>query len=112
MDSGNRDKGEEVLVDALLLSRCDKLLKCTSAVGEFALYFSDPMEAIDLNFVDMQANRSRPPIVAARWAQRMLRALHIRTRDAVNERRSARLEAADHPSVPRHIQDTNRFVTW
>ena len=32
-------KGEDVLIDCLLLSRCDHLLKCTSAVGEFALYF-------------------------------------------------------------------------
>lgn len=33
-------KGEDVLVDVLLLARCDFLLKCASAVGEFAIYFS------------------------------------------------------------------------
>ena len=42
-------KGEEVLIDCLLLSRCDFLIKCTSAVGEFALYFNPELECVDLN---------------------------------------------------------------
>lgn len=33
-------KGESALVDALLLSRCDALLKPSSAVSEFAVYFA------------------------------------------------------------------------
>ena len=42
-------KGEDVLIDSLLLSRCDYLLKCTSAVGEFAMYFNPELECYDLN---------------------------------------------------------------
>ena len=33
-------KGEDVLVDALLLARCDFLLRAQSAVAEFAIYFN------------------------------------------------------------------------
>lgn len=46
--------GEDVLVDALLLSRCDFLLKCTSAVGEYAMYFNDQLKCTDLNMQDHQ----------------------------------------------------------
>ena len=46
--SGYR-KGEEVLIDCLLLSRSDYLLKCTSAVGEFAMYFNPNLACVDLN---------------------------------------------------------------
>jgi Alpha-(1,6)-fucosyltransferase N- and catalytic domains len=42
-------KGEDVLIDCLLLSRCDHLLKCTSAVGEFAMYFNPELDCYDLN---------------------------------------------------------------
>ncbi len=42
-------KGEDVLIDCLLLSRCDFLLKCTSAVGEFAMYFNPKLACVDLN---------------------------------------------------------------
>ena len=42
-------KGEDVLIDCLLLSKCDFLLKCTSAVGEYALYFNPQLRCIDLN---------------------------------------------------------------
>ena len=45
-------KGEQVLIDALLLSRCDFLIKCTSAVGEFALYFNPELKCIDLNHIN------------------------------------------------------------
>lgn len=47
-------KGEDVLVDCLLLSRCDFLLKCTSAVGEYAMYFNPNLDCIDLNHIDDQ----------------------------------------------------------
>jgi hypothetical protein len=46
-------KGEDVLVDALLLARCTLLLKAASAVGEFAVYFSWPRlrnRTIDLQY--------------------------------------------------------------
>jgi len=49
MEGGNYRKGREVLIDALLLSRCDFLLKCTSAVGEFAMYFNPELKCRDLN---------------------------------------------------------------
>lgn len=49
--------GEDVLVDGLLLSRCDFLLKCTSAVGEYALYFNEELKCIDLNMQDRQLSR-------------------------------------------------------
>lgn len=45
-------KGEEVLIDTLLLSRCDYLIKCTSAVGEFAQYFNPLLQCIDLNLIN------------------------------------------------------------
>ncbi len=41
--------GEEVLIDCLLLSRCSFLLKCTSAVGEFAMYFNPDLKCLDMN---------------------------------------------------------------
>lgn len=48
-DGGGYRKGEEVLVDCLLLSGCDFLLKCTSAVGEFALAWNEKLRGFDLN---------------------------------------------------------------
>ena len=45
-------KGHDVLLDALLLSRCDSLLKSSSSVGEFAIYFNMSLHAhsLDLQF--------------------------------------------------------------
>lgn len=48
----NYRKGREVLMDALLLSKADFLLKCTSAVGEYAMYFNPDLRCIDLNHAD------------------------------------------------------------
>jgi len=42
-------KASEVLIDSLLLSRCDKLIKCTSAVGEFAMYLDPDKPWVDVN---------------------------------------------------------------
>jgi hypothetical protein len=42
-------KGAEVLIDALLLSRCDMLFKCASAVGAFATFFNPKIPWLDLN---------------------------------------------------------------
>ena len=38
--AGNHRKGEEVLLDTLLLSRCDFLLHAASGVAEFAIYWN------------------------------------------------------------------------
>lgn len=48
-DRNNYQKGKEVLLDCLLLSRCHQMLKCASAVGEYALYFNADLRGIDLN---------------------------------------------------------------
>lgn len=48
--AGNYRKGWDVLVDALLLSRCDFLLKCSSHVGETALWFNPELKSIDMNY--------------------------------------------------------------
>ena len=50
-DELNYKKGKDVLIDCLLLSRCDYLLKCTSHVGETALYFNPELKSIDLNYL-------------------------------------------------------------
>jgi len=48
-DGRGHEKGKDVLIDCLLLSRCDYLLKCTSAVGEYALAWNPDLECLDLN---------------------------------------------------------------
>ncbi len=48
-DGKNYLKGKEVLLDCIILSRCHKLLKCTSAVGEYAFYFNAGLKGLDLN---------------------------------------------------------------
>lgn len=42
-------KGEEVFVDCLLLARSQRLLRCTSAVGEYAVYFNEGLQSLNLN---------------------------------------------------------------
>lgn len=49
-------KGLDVLLDAMLLSRCDYLLKSSSAVGEFAIYFNPKLHA---NSRDLQFDGGR-----------------------------------------------------
>jgi hypothetical protein len=53
-------KGEEVLVDCLLLARSQRLLHCTSAVGEYAVYFSERLDSVNLNHQE-PARASIPP---------------------------------------------------
>ena len=48
-DDRGYEKGEDILIDCLLLSRCDFLLKCTSAVGEYALAWHEQLRGFDLN---------------------------------------------------------------
>ncbi len=45
-------RGVEVLVDFLLLSRCDFVIKCHAAVGEMALTLSPEVEYLDLNYAN------------------------------------------------------------
>lgn len=63
-------KGEDVLIDCLLLSRCDYLLKCTSAVGEFAMYFNSDLECYDLN------EQNEPPSRLKAFSIRLKRKLY------------------------------------
>lgn len=44
-------RGIEVLVDFLLLSRCDFVIKCHAAVGEMALTLNPDVGYLDLNYV-------------------------------------------------------------
>jgi hypothetical protein len=48
-DGRNYVKGENVLIDCLLLSRTNFLLRCQSNVGEMATFFNPDLRAIDLN---------------------------------------------------------------
>jgi hypothetical protein len=50
-DGNNYKKGKDVLIESLLLSRCDFLMKCTSAVGEAALWFNPDLKSIDMNYI-------------------------------------------------------------
>jgi hypothetical protein len=42
-------KGEDVLIDILLLSRCDFLIRGASNIPEMAIFFSDSLESTDLS---------------------------------------------------------------
>jgi len=52
----NLRRGTEVVLDTLLLSRCDFLLKSGSAVSEFAIYFAPRLidASFDFNIADQQ----------------------------------------------------------
>jgi hypothetical protein len=50
-DGNNYLKGKEILIESLLLSRCDFLMKCTSAVGEAAIWFNPDLKHIDMNYL-------------------------------------------------------------
>ena len=41
-------KGEEALIDVLLLSRCRFLFKGAAAAGEYTMWFNDQLECVDL----------------------------------------------------------------
>ena len=49
-DGRNYKKGEDVLIDCLLLSRTDFLLRCQSNVGEVATYFNPDLPVIDVQY--------------------------------------------------------------
>jgi hypothetical protein len=44
------EKGEEVMLDILLLSRCDFLIKSSSNVSEMAMYFGENLQCLDLAY--------------------------------------------------------------
>jgi hypothetical protein len=48
-DDKGYQKGKEVLLDCLLLSRCQYLFKCASAVSEYAHYFNPALNGMDLD---------------------------------------------------------------
>lgn len=52
-------RGTEVLVDVMLLSRCDYLLKCHAAVGEMALVLNPNLQFLDLNY-EHQYSKVKP----------------------------------------------------
>jgi hypothetical protein len=54
-------RGAEVIIDALLLSRCDHLIKCHAAVGEMALVLNPRLDCLDLNYVDQRFEASPRP---------------------------------------------------
>mmetsp|Transcript_5788 Transcript_5788/g.18075 ORF Transcript_5788/g.18075 Transcript_5788/m.18075 type:complete len:1617 (+) Transcript_5788:79-4929(+) len=57
-DGTNARKGADVLIDSLLLSRCSFLLKSSSAVGEFAIYFNLSLHSRSLDLQYTGTNRS------------------------------------------------------
>jgi|GEM_PF-786404 len=59
-------KGEEALVDCLILSRCDFLLKCTSHLSETAMYFNRRLECTDMNYLIHEAEHveKKPRLVS------------------------------------------------
>lgn len=94
---GNRAKGEEVLIDALLLARCAHLLKCTSAVGEFAQYFAESLPSTDLNFAGV-TDRPRPTV--RRVLRHSARQAELTVRRAAAHISRSVLEDADAPAAP------------
>jgi hypothetical protein len=48
-------KGEDVLVDILILSKSDFLIKGSSNVGEIALYFNENLDCLDLGYKKIKA---------------------------------------------------------
>jgi len=58
-------KGEDVLVDTLLLSKCNYLLKCAAAGGEFALWFNSSLACSDFALESRYSPRRLKPITNA-----------------------------------------------
>jgi hypothetical protein len=97
---GNRAKGEEVLVDALLLARCDRLLKCTSAVGEFAQYFSRTLTSADVTDLNLAGLGARPRIAARTALRRRARRAELAARRVAWHAGGLAVEEADRPHDP------------
>lgn len=71
-----REKGADALLDALLLSGCDFLLKTTSALSEFAIWLNLSLHErhIDLQFEDGGASQALP-----RWASHLAAPAKVRS---------------------------------
>ncbi len=77
MDEGSPyRKGEDVLIDILILSRCNHLIRGASNIPEMAIYFSDGLESLDLSlekrFAFGQDYMGRWSSLAARPAWEMI----------------------------------------
>ena len=69
-------RGVEVLVDLLVLSRCNYAIKCHSAVGEMALVLNPDLQSVDLNYaLQPMRVKNRPLRVLAAPAIRALCAI-------------------------------------
>jgi len=69
-------RGEEVLIDCLLLSRCNYLLKCAAALGEFAMYLNPHLRCTDVSLgirvayglpFDSRFNKKLPNLAAWKY---------------------------------------------
>jgi hypothetical protein len=99
-DGNGYRKGEDVLIDCLLLSHCDFLLKCTSAVGEFAMYFNPRLDCYDLNEQNMPPSRMRAFLI--RLKRRIYKKYLSRKKLAYGKKMAADSESqATSPSVER-----------
>ncbi len=84
-------KGEDVLLDILLLSKVDFLIKGSSNVGEMAMYFNPNLECLDLGYKKEKAfgqsydqgwdNHTNPPA----WKLVNKRGLHQLAKDASSQ---------------------------
>jgi len=52
---GPQTKGEEALIDVLLLSKCDYLIKGSSNLSEMAIYLNPNLECTDLSYKKIKA---------------------------------------------------------
>lgn len=58
---GGYHKGEEVLIDILLLAKCDYLFKCASAPGEYAMWFAPQLTCTDFALESDRLSQTAPP---------------------------------------------------
>lgn len=71
--SNKAARGSEVLIDMLLLARCDYLIKCHAAVGEMAIVMNPDLKFIDLNYeTQTHVARSKPLASIARLSIRTI----------------------------------------
>ena len=100
-DDKNYVKGREVLIDCLLLSHCDSLLKCSSAVGEYATYFNRNLPDVDLNHVGRQTTVLDPVKVALARARQYFRInwKKLRAKENASIRDYARLLIGYNPAT-------------
>jgi len=96
-------KGEDVLVDILLLSRCDFLVRGASNIPEMAIYFSGNLESRDLS-VDKRYAFGQDYL--GRWSPRATRAAWEMIKNTDLERVSE--DAASQNALQRIGYETRR----